>query len=83
MKAQRRVSSENNGKFQGRRFEVIVDEKDGSGRDTWLGRTYMDAPEIDGLVYIKGTGIKTGDIVPVKITGTLEYDLIGEKEVMI
>ena len=80
MKVQRQVSSENNRRFTGSRFEVLVDEKDTSGRDRWLGRTYMDAPEIDGLVYIKGAGIKTGDLVSVRITGTLEYDLIGEKE---
>ena len=80
MKAQLRVSSENNRRFTGRRFEVLVDEKERSGRDTWLGRTYMDAPEIDGLVYIKGRGIRTGDFVSVRVTGTLEYDLIGEKE---
>ncbi len=80
MKAQRRVSAENNAGFTGRIFEALVDEKDDSGRDYWLGRTYMDAPEVDGLVYIKGAGIRIGDIVPVRITGTLEYDLIGEKE---
>ena len=80
MKIQRRVSSENNKRFTGSRFEVLIDEKEASGRKAYLGRTYMDAPEIDGLVYINGPGIRRGDFVSARITGTLEYDLIGEKE---
>ena len=80
MKIQRRVYSENNKSFMCSRFEVLIDEKEASGRETYLGRTYMDAPEIDGLVYINGPGIRRGDLVSARITGTLEYDLIGEKE---
>ncbi|MDD4879145.1 MAG: 30S ribosomal protein S12 methylthiotransferase RimO [Candidatus Omnitrophica bacterium] len=80
MKAQRRVSSENNKRFIGSRFKVLIDEKEASGGGSCMGRTYMDAPEIDGAVYIKGPGIRIGDFVTARITGTLEYDLIGVKE---
>lgn len=79
MRTQREVSSEKNRALIGKEFEVLVDEKDASEKDIYLGRTYMDAPEIDGLVYIKGRGIRTGDFVTVKIADTLEYDLVGEK----
>lgn len=79
MKVQQRISEEDNRIFIGREFEVLVDEKEGSGKGAYLGRTYMDAPEIDGLVYIRGSGIKAGDLVSARITDTLEYDLVGIK----
>jgi len=79
MKVQQRISSEDNRRLIGTKFEVLIDERDRSDKDVYLGRTYMDAPEIDGLVYIKGQGIKVGDFVTAKITDTLEYDLVGEK----
>ncbi|OGX28965.1 MAG: ribosomal protein S12 methylthiotransferase RimO [Omnitrophica WOR_2 bacterium RIFCSPLOWO2_12_FULL_51_24] len=79
MKVQQRISSENNGRFIGSEFEILVDEKEGSEKGVYLGRTYMDAPEIDGLVYIKGPGIRAGDFVTARITDTLEYDLVGIK----
>ncbi len=41
-----------------------------------VGRTYRDAPEVDGLVIIDGT-VPVGEMVPVKITGAMEYDLTG------
>ena len=47
---------------------------------TYVGRTYKDAPDIDGYVFINGVNreLITGDFVTVKITGSNEYDLIGE-----
>ena len=45
----------------------------------FIGRSYEMAPEIDGLIYIKKhKGINIGDIIKVKITDVMEYDLIGE-----
>jgi len=79
MKVQQRISGEDNRRFIGSELEVLVDEKERSGKGVYLGRTYMDAPEIDGLVYIKGSGIKVGDFVTARITDTLEYDLVGVK----
>ncbi len=48
--------------------------------NVYVGRTYMDAPDVDGLIYID-TGRRefmTGDMVEAKVTGVNEYDLIGE-----
>ena len=45
----------------------------------YVGRTYMDVPEIDGVVYIKNTKqLNLGDWVDCKITEVKDYDLIGE-----
>jgi ribosomal protein S12 methylthiotransferase len=59
--------------------EVLIDEICSDTPGTFLGRTSHDAPEVDGAVYVKAKNLKAGDIVPVKITDSLEYDLIGEK----
>jgi ribosomal protein S12 methylthiotransferase len=57
----------------------ITDADDDDGL-TYVARTYKDAPDIDGYLFI--TGVKrehmTGDYVKVLITGSNEYDLIGE-----
>ena len=42
-----------------------------------LGRSYRDAPEVDGLVVVPG-GLTEGQMARVRITGALEYDLVGE-----
>ena len=45
----------------------------------YAGRTYRDAPEIDGYIFVNTQiPLMTGDFVKVKITGAYEYDLIGE-----
>ena len=43
----------------------------------WIGRTYADAPEIDGNVYVSGEGINVGDSVPVEMIERRDYDLVG------
>ncbi|MFH1458347.1 MAG: MiaB/RimO family radical SAM methylthiotransferase [Candidatus Omnitrophota bacterium] len=76
MSYQQKVSREVNARFLGKTLEVLIDEKE---KDGYLGRTQYDAPEVDGLVYVKSDRELTpGDFVSVKITDTLEYDLVGE-----
>ena len=46
--------------------------------DIYIGRTYMDAPKVDGNVFVRAEEeLISGDIVPVRITGANEYDLMG------
>jgi ribosomal protein S12 methylthiotransferase len=59
-----------------RTLDVIVE---GRGDGLSVGRSYRDAPEIDGLVLFPDE-VPVGEIVPVYITGAMEYDLIGEVE---
>jgi ribosomal protein S12 methylthiotransferase len=56
---------------------VLIDEKLTGEKEKFLGRTSGDAPEIDGVVHVSGKGMKAGEMYKVKITDTLEYDLIG------
>jgi len=77
MKLQQDVARNVNARFFGKTLEVLIEEKQEDG--VYLGRTYADAPEVDGQVYVKTTKtIKPGNFVDVMITDTLEYDLVGE-----
>ncbi len=73
MEKQQSISLEHNRAFIGRCMDVLVE---GSGQDISIGRSYRDAPEIDGLVLIEGK-VPTGQIVPVRITDAMIYDLNG------
>ncbi|MCB9949823.1 MAG: 30S ribosomal protein S12 methylthiotransferase RimO [Planctomycetaceae bacterium] len=52
---------------------------DGPAEDSefFVGRIFADAPEIDGVVYVAGEGLKAGDMVPVEIVESRDYDLVG------
>lgn len=75
MSLQQDISKEVNEGFKGRTLKVLIEEKED---DCYLGRTEYDAPEVDGLVYVKGKALKIGDFANVRITDTYEYDLVGE-----
>ncbi|OUQ21853.1 30S ribosomal protein S12 methylthiotransferase RimO [Lachnoclostridium sp. An14] len=62
----------------GRVLEVMIEGKV-ADENAYVGRTYMDAPNVDGLIFVNtGLELMSGDFVRVKVTGALEYDLIGE-----
>lgn len=78
MKAQARVSFRKNRTLVGRIEPVLVE---GISEETDLllqGRSSRQAPDVDGLVYITAGQAEVGAIVPLKITDSSEYDLIGE-----
>ena len=78
MTLQQRISLENNTKYIGRILEVLVEEIEEDG--TCIGRTYMDAPEIDNSVIFTGKpGTVPGSFVKVLITDAFDYDLTGEE----
>ncbi len=77
MEKQMNISIEKNKTFINKRFSVIIDLHIEENR--YIGRTYMDSPDIDGNVYVDSRyELEPGDIVDVKITEALEYDLVGE-----
>jgi ribosomal protein S12 methylthiotransferase len=72
------ISKENNQKYVGKTLQVLV-EGPAEGTDSLLltGRTYFQAPEIDGLVYIHEGLAEPGTFTHVRITEACEYDLRG------
>ena len=78
MEMQQSISLKRNQAQVGRTLDVLIE---GHGDGLTLGRTYRDAPEIDGLVIVEGTA-PIGEFVPVKIDGALTYDLTGHVQVV-
>jgi ribosomal protein S12 methylthiotransferase len=75
MEAQQEVAFEWSQRQVGREVEVIIDGPDPEVPNHALGRSYADAPEIDGVVRVKGKGLHAGDLVRVKVTAADGYDL--------
>lgn len=77
MRLQQGISLEINRSFIGRHMQVLVE---GETEDGMFGRSYRDAPEIDGLVYIPGSIIAPGILTDVAIADATEYDLVAESQ---
>ena len=70
------ISRENNRRYLGAEAAVLVEEHPETG--VYIGRTMLQAPEVDGLTILHADNIERGTIVRARITDTLEYDLIGK-----
>lgn len=78
MELQQEISMDKAQGLIGRTLEVII-EGVATDEDVYVGRTYMDAPGVDGYIFIKSEEeLMSGDFAKVKVTGAMEYDLIGE-----
>lgn len=78
MELQQEISIDKSERLVGSKLEVIIEGK-AADEDVYVGRTYMDAPGIDGYVFINTEEeLMSGDFAFVRITKALEYDLIGE-----
>ena len=85
MKLQQEIAFEAAEKMVGRDVDAVIegritDSDDGDGL-SYVARTYKDAPDIDGYLFVTGVQreLMTGDYIKVHITGSNEYDLIGEE----
>lgn len=87
MRLQQEIAFESASKMVGRTVDAVVEGKIVDSGDsnldgfTYVARTYKDAPDIDGFVFVTGVHreLMTGDYLKVNITGSNEYDLIGEE----
>ena len=64
----------------GSAMEVIIDKPVDENANVWIGRTFADAPDVDALVFVTGRKkqpLAAGQIVPVEIVGSRDYDLIA------
>jgi ribosomal protein S12 methylthiotransferase len=73
MELQQAISLAKNQSQIGRRLDALVD---GAGDGLSIARSYRDAPEIDGFVVIEEE-LPVGELLPVLVTGALEYDLMA------
>ncbi len=79
MQLQQRISAEKLEEKVGEVLEVLVEEYDEES-ECFVGRSRGDAPDIDGKVFFHANQANAGDLVKIRITAALDYDLIGEIE---
>ena len=78
MELQQDISAACNETYIGRTLDAFVEGKV-ADENVYVARTYRDAPDVDGYLFIQTTSeLMTGDMVSVQVTGSYEYDLIGE-----
>ena len=78
MELQQEIAFEHCEKMVGKVLTVMIEGKV-ADEPAYVGRTYMDAPNVDGLIFVNADEmLMSGDFVRVKVTGAAEYDLIGE-----
>lgn len=78
MELQQGISLDRQRSFVGKELQVLVEDVDQEDGMRW-GRSFRDAPEIDGLVAVSGAdGVSPGDMINVSISDSSEYDLFGE-----
>lgn len=77
MELQQEISLDKGNSRIGQELTVMIEGRL-SGESAYIGRTYGDAPKVDGYIFVQtGELLMTGDFARVKVTGALEYDLIG------
>jgi ribosomal protein S12 methylthiotransferase len=79
MAAQQPIAFAFNASLVGKTLDVLIDGPAPSdlGPGVWAGRSYADAPDVDGLVFVRDRGLRAGDLVPCEILSTEGYDLIA------
>ncbi len=78
MALQQEIAFDKEEEMVGRVLDVMIEGRV-AGENAYVGRTYKDAPNVDGYIFVNtDEELMTGDFAKVKVTGAVEYDLIGE-----
>ena len=81
MAAQQPIAFAFNESLVGKTLDVLIDgPAPEAGKHVWIGRTYADAPDVDGVTYVKGSQLAPGDLVATEIVGADGYDTIGRAD---
>ena len=80
MALQSKISQDVNEKFVNTEFDVLIEARDEESNNIAIGRSYREAPEVDGQVYVEGDKkSQPGDMIRVKILAGFAYDLAAER----
>ena len=80
MELQQEISIDLSQSMVGRTLEVMIEGKV-ADENAYVARTYMDGPGVDGMIFVQtGEELMSGDFAKIRVTGAMEYDLIGELE---
>ncbi len=79
MSLQCKISEEVNQSLEGKELDVLVEGREEEQENVAYGRSYREAPEVDGQVFIEGCGgVKPGDMMRVRVSQGFTYDVVGE-----
>ena len=79
MSLQCKISEEINQSLEGKELEVLVEGREEEQKNVAYGRSYREAPEVDGQVFIEGCGdVQPGDMLRVRVSQGFTYDVVGE-----
>jgi len=79
MKLQQSIVFEKTSKLVDNTYQVLIEGKIADEENVYIGRTYMDAPQVDGFIFVRSQSeLMSGEMVLAKVTGAKGYDLIGE-----
>ena len=80
MSLQSKISEEINVSLEGKEVDVLIEGCDEEQEGISIGRSYREAPEVDGQIYIESdTESRVGDIARVRLLQGFTYDIVGEK----
>ena len=77
MAEQQEVAFAWNSRQIGRQLDVMIDRPVEGERNAWIGRSYADAPDVDGIVYVTGKKLGTGKLALCEIVAQSDYDLVA------
>lgn len=78
MALQQGIAFEFNESLIGKTLPCVIDAP-GEQDDLWVGRTYGDAPEVDGSIYVRDSSLVPGQFLTLRVTAVQDYDLVGER----
>ncbi len=80
MSLQGKISEEINDTFEGKELEVLIEGHDLEQENVAYGRSYREAPEVDGQIYVEDAGdVKPGDIIKVRVSQGFVYDMVAQR----
>jgi tRNA-2-methylthio-N6-dimethylallyladenosine synthase/ribosomal protein S12 methylthiotransferase len=77
LEIQEEISADKLAAYEGRELEVLVERRDPHWPTLYQGRTWFQAPEIDGMTYVSGQALRPGDLVRARLEKASSYDLSG------
>jgi ribosomal protein S12 methylthiotransferase len=78
MAAQQSIAFAYNRGLIGRETDVLIDAPAEGSKNLWVGRTFADAPDVDGVTYVRGAHLEPGDLVECEIVASEGYDTVAQ-----
>ena len=78
MTLQQKISLKKNREWIGKEVKVLCEGPAKNKPDTFQARLSTQAPEIDGMTFLKGKSLKSGEFVWARVSGAKEYDLVAD-----